>query len=57
MTDEETRQLLRLLHQFIHEYDHYDNTVTSVVEEIAMSQDVTTDEVDNLRREIEWHFI
>jgi hypothetical protein len=54
MSDAECLQALKLLHKYVTEYDSCANmSLTDYAEDLAMSMDETTDEADNLRREIE----
>jgi hypothetical protein len=54
MTDEEARQLLTLLHKYIMEYvPDIPQTIPAMAADLAMSMNVTTDEDDRMRQEIE----
>lgn len=54
MTDHEALELLRLLHKYVEAYgEGEDLPISELAGDLAMSMDVTTDEADNLRREIE----
>lgn len=54
MTDDEARQLLKMLHKYIMFYaPDIPQTIPAMAADLAMSMDVTTDEDDKMRREIE----
>lgn len=57
MTDKQALELLRLLHAYVTEYGSFgsceDMRLSECAEDLAMSMDETTDEADQLRREIE----
>lgn len=53
MTDKEALELLRLLHKYVTEYDPQVMDLGSLAADLAMSMDETTDEADQLRRDIE----
>lgn len=53
MDDTEAMQLLRLLHKYVTDHDiRTDDTIADVADDLAMSMDVTTDEADNIRKEL-----
>lgn len=53
-TDQESRQLLMLLHKYGENYTpDLPQTIPALAEDLAMSQDVTDDASDYHRREIE----
>lgn len=55
LDDTQARELLRLLHVYVVENaaDMHDMSISELAEDLAMSLDVTTDEDDMRRREIE----
>lgn len=54
MTDYEALELLRLLHKYVfEEVPDHDMQISELASDLAMSMDMTTDEADNLRKEIE----
>jgi len=54
VTDREALDLLRLLHQYIVEFQpDIPVTIPALAEDLAMLMDVTSDEADQLRRDIE----
>lgn len=56
MTDQEALELLRLIHLYVLGSSvglDPDFTIYDMAEDLAMSMDVTSDEADRLRREIE----
>jgi len=56
MTDEECARLARDLYRYITVHDWTDDSISELVSDIAMSQDVTSDELDAIRQEIEERF-
>lgn len=55
-SDEESSQLLRTLYCYVEHYDWTEDTITSVVVDLAQSMDVTTAAEDQMRSEIEARF-
>jgi hypothetical protein len=53
MSDAEALALLRGLHTYVVEYGGDDLRMSELAADLAMSMDVTSDEADSLRREIE----
>lgn len=54
MDDHESRELLRRLHKYVMYYaPDVPQTIPALAEDLAMSMNVTTDEDDRMRREIE----
>ena len=54
MTDQEALEFLRLLYKYVTEYSSCtDMHISEMAEDLAMSMDVTSNEADRLRREIE----
>jgi hypothetical protein len=54
MSDQEALELLRLLHKYVTKYGHVDDMpISELAADLAMSMDVTTDEADELRQDIE----
>jgi hypothetical protein len=54
ISDVECAELLRLLHKYVVSYaPDIPQTISAFAEDLAMSQDVTSNESDRYRREIE----
>ena len=54
MSDTECMELLRLLYKYVTEFgDCTDMKISEMAADLAMSMDETTNEADELRREIE----
>lgn len=54
MNDQKCLELLRLLNQYFEEYTEYEPsmTVSELVDDIAMSMDITSDEADHYRQQM-----